>query len=58
MKSLENYGVQELTESSSRLTQAGTPTGYDVGKFFGALLKYSGPYGSSYFLVDYTISKM
>ncbi|MBO0340898.1 hypothetical protein [Flagellimonas profundi] len=58
MKNLEIYGVQEISDSLKTSTQGGTWLGEAVGKFLGAAAKYSGPYGASYFLVDYTISQM
>jgi len=58
MKNLENYGVFELTQSSSKLMQGGSWLGKSLGKLLGAAAKYSTPYGGSQFLVDYTISKM
>ncbi len=45
MKNLENYGVEEMSDSSAKLINGGTGLGYAVGFVLGGALRYSGVLG-------------
>ena len=47
MKNLENYGVEEMSASSSKLVNGGTWLGYVVGFVLGGSFRYSGAYGAA-----------
>ena len=56
MRNLENYGVQEISESSGKLVQGGSWLGKAVGKFVGVILRYAGPNGPTQIQIDMAIS--
>ncbi|MGB5270172.1 hypothetical protein [Eudoraea sp.] len=53
MKNLENYGVNEMSDSSAKLVHGGSWLGEAAGTFFGALGRYHGNVGAALFVSDY-----
>lgn len=45
MKNLENYGIEEISDSSLSLINGGSWLGYAVGFFLGGFTRYSGAFG-------------
>lgn len=55
MKNLENYGVEEMSDSSSNLINGGSWLGYAVGFFLGGITRYSGAYGVAVVSTDMAV---
>ncbi|MGB5170852.1 hypothetical protein [Eudoraea sp.] len=54
MKKLENYGIEEMNDSSLKLIYGGSGAGNAIGVFLGSLVRYGGGYmGGVTFVTDY-----
>lgn len=58
MENLENYGVQNINVTSAKTIDGGSWLGEVIGKFVGAMGRYSGPQGALQFTIDYGMSKV
>ena len=55
MKNLENYRVEEMSDSSVTLINGGTSIGYALGVFCGAAIRYSGSFGAARISTDMAV---